>query len=62
MRPSTATGTHRYILDQTRCIVGHTDEQGMRCVIHLGDLLQTSSDIAQCERAKSAIENQIEPD
>lgn len=49
-------GTYRYFVDQTRWIAEHSEEQGIRCVIHLGDVVQTASDVAQWERAKSAMD------
>lgn len=48
-------GTYRYFVDQTRWIVDHADEQRIRCVIHLGDVVQTASEPAQWERAKTAM-------
>lgn len=49
-------GTYRYFVDQTKWIAEHADERHIQCVIHLGDVVQTSSDVAQWERAKSAMD------
>lgn len=49
-------GTYRYFVEQTQWIADHADELRIRAVIHLGDVVQTSSDVAQWERAKSAMD------
>jgi hypothetical protein len=49
-------GTYRYFVDQTKWIAEHAQQKDIRCVIHLGDMVQTSSDIAQWERAKTAMD------
>lgn len=49
-------GTYRYFVDQTRWIADHAKEARIRCVIHLGDVVQTATDVAQWERAKSAMD------
>ena len=49
-------GTYRYFVDQTRWIAEHAAERNIRCVIHLGDVVQTASDVAQWERAKVAMD------
>lgn len=49
-------GTYRYFVDQTRWIRAHADERRIRCVIHLGDVVQTSTDVAQWERSKAAMD------
>lgn len=49
-------GTYRYFVDQTRWIAKHAVEKDMRCVIHLGDVVQSASDARQWERAKAAMD------
>ncbi|MGE0533370.1 MAG: metallophosphoesterase [Pirellulales bacterium] len=49
-------GTYRYFVDQTRWIADHAEDRDIRCVIHLGDVVQTSTDIPQWERAKAAMD------
>ncbi len=49
-------GTYQYFVDQTRWIANHAKEQNIRCVIHLGDVVQTATDVAQWERAKAAMD------
>ncbi len=49
-------GTYRYFVDQTQWIAEQAQARGIRCVIHLGDVVQTASDSAQWERARTAMD------
>lgn len=49
-------GTYRYFVDQTRWIADQAEARQIRCVIHLGDVVQTSTDVAQWERSRAAMD------
>lgn len=49
-------GTYRFFTDQTRWLADNAEKLGIRYVVHLGDVVQTATDLAQWERARAAMD------